>query len=158
MGMLKGNKISISNFSPDQRYIVYKLLVFQKFCPGKFLIQEPWPFDELNEDEVGTLKDRLREFMPLDTIVTDLWDWDIRFEDKTFNDSYFDVALGAEQYAIEQAKLLKDDFLEWIDECQMDYDQHRWENQEEFEDWIHSECVRFIKIWRSNIAKELIKL
>jgi hypothetical protein len=30
--------------------------------------------------------------MPLDTMVTDMWDWDIHFEKLTFVDTYFDVA------------------------------------------------------------------
>jgi len=147
------DNILISALPHDQKDILYKISAFQKMSPGKFLIQEPWPYDELDEDEVDILKEALKEFMPLDTIVTDLWDWDIDFEDRTFEDNYFDVALGAEEYALAQAKFLKEDFLEWIDEYGIDYDQTQWDEEKEFDNWIYDECVKFIKGWRLNIAK-----
>lgn len=132
-----------------------KILAFQKMLPGKFLLKEPFHYDELDEDDVNILKEALKEFMPLDTIVTDLWDCDIHFEDRTFEDTYFDVALGPEEYAIKQARFLKDDILAWIDECGMDYDQGQWDELE-FQNWVLDHCIRFIKGWRLNIIKAII--
>jgi len=79
-------------------------------------------------------KDDLRQLMPLDTIVTDMWDWDIHFEDITFADTYFEVALGLEEVALAYADNLKEDMLLWIDEYDMDYGKTEWGTEEEFED------------------------
>ena len=153
--MLTKDNIPISSFVPNQRDIIFKVLVLQKMCPGKFLIQDPWPYDELDEDDLEALKDDLTRFMPLDTMVTDMWDWDIHFEDRTFEDTYFDVALGPEEYAIEQAMLLKEDILSWIEEYGMDYAHNEWEPKK-FEGWIHGQCVQFITNWRLNILKAVV--
>ena len=71
--------IPISGFEPGQTDILFKTLVLQKLFPGKFLIKDPWPYDEIDEKDVGRAKDTLRELMSLDTMVTDMWDWDIHF-------------------------------------------------------------------------------
>jgi hypothetical protein len=41
------NAIPISQFGSEQAGILFKTLIFQKLYPGKFLIQDPWPYDEL---------------------------------------------------------------------------------------------------------------
>jgi hypothetical protein len=149
--MQSRDNIPISSFSPNQRDIIFKILVFLKMCPDRFLIRDPWPHEELDEDVLEELKYALNKLMPLGTMVTDMWDWDIHFENRTFNDTYFDVAFGPEEYAIEQAMFLKEDMLAWIDEFNMDYAQY--ELGKEFEDWLYEQCVEFIKGWRSNIVK-----
>ena len=145
--------IPISRFGPHQSNILFKRLVFQNLCPGKFLIEDPWQYDELDEDGVEALKDALRELMPLDTIVTDMWDWDIRFEDTTFEDTFFEVALGPEDNVFINVEYLKEDLLQWIDEFGMDYAQDHYKN-EEFEQWVHDQCEEFIQKWRSEIVKK----
>ena len=94
--------------------------------------------------------------MPRDTIVTDLWNWDIHFENYTFADNYFDVALGPEKYALACAEELKEDFLRWIDEYDMDYAHDLWHGQEEFETYVLKQCENFIRKWRSNIKKKFL--
>ena len=145
--------IPISRFGSHQSNILFKRLVFQNLCPGKFFIEDPWPFAELDEDEVEALKDELKKLMPLDTIVTDMWDWDIRFEDTTFEDIFFEVALGPEENVSEYAKDLKEDFLQWIDEYNINYAEDQFSN-EEFNQWVHDQCEEFIQKWRSNIVKK----
>jgi hypothetical protein len=144
--------IPISRFGPHQADILFKRLVLQNLCPRKFLIEDPWLRDELDEDDVETVRAALRELMPLDTIVTDMWDWDLHFEDTTFEDTYFDVAFGPEDFALAQAECLKEDLLLWMDEYGMDYAQEQ-RSEEEFEQWIHDQCKEFIRKWRSNIVK-----
>jgi hypothetical protein len=128
--------IPISRFGPHQADILFKSLILQNLCPGKFLIEDPCPRDELDENDVEAVRAALRELMPLDTTVTDMWDWDLHFEDTTFEDTYFDVALGPEDFAQAQAECLKEDLLQWIDEYGMDYAQEQ-RSEEEFEQWIH---------------------
>jgi hypothetical protein len=142
----------ICHFGSEQEGILFKTLVFQKLFPRKFLIPDPCPFDDLTYGEVKAGKDSLRQLMPLDTIVTDMWDYDIHFEDSTFEDTYFDVALGSDEFAYSQAEHLKEDILGWIQEFGMDYAQDQW-TEEEFEQWVHNQCKDFIVKWRNCIVK-----
>jgi hypothetical protein len=98
-------------------------------------------------------KDALRQLMPLDTIVTDMWDYDIHFEDSTFEDTYFDIALGSDEFAHSQAELLKEDILGWMQEFGMDYAQDQW-TEEESEQWVLNQCKDFILKWRTNIVRK----
>ena len=152
------DNIPIRLFGPKQSAILYKTYIFQKLCPGKFLIEDPWPHDELSDEQVEEVKDTLRELMPLDTMVTDMWDWDLHFEDSTFEDCYFDVALGPEDSALAEAENLKEDILKWIDDYGMDYDQQSNSEEEgkEFEDWVLGQSREFITKWRNNIADKFI--
>ncbi len=144
--------IHISRFGSDQADILYKRLILQKLCPGKFLIDDPWPYDELDDDGIEAVKDVLRELMPLDTLVSDLWDWDIHCEETTFEDTFFDVALGPEEYALKQADGLKEDILWSIDEFSLDFAEEQF-NDGEFELWVHEQCREFIQKWRHDIFK-----
>lgn len=108
------------------------------------------PFAETDDEGI---KEKLIELMPLNHMVIDLWDWDIHFEEITFDDDLILIATGPEDYAIEQAKLLAEDFLRWIDEYDMDYDQENWP-EGKFEDWIEEGCIAFIKDWRLRVSKE----
>ena len=144
--------IPISQFGSQQAGILFKTLVFQKLFPARFLIPDPWPYDELSDEEVEARKDALRQLMPLDTIVTDMRDYDIRFEDSTFEDTYLDVALGPDEVAYAQAEDLKEDILGWIQEFGMGYAQDQW-TEEEFGQWVLNQCKDFILKWRSSIVK-----
>jgi hypothetical protein len=145
--------IPIFQFGSQQAGILFKILVFQKMYPGRFLIPDPWPNNELTDIEIETGKDILRELMPLDTIVTDMWDYDIHFEDLTFEDTFFDVALGSDEFAYAQAECLKEEILGWIQEFGMDYAQEQ-SSKEEFGQWVLSQCQDFILKWRSNTVRK----
>lgn len=108
--------------------------------------------DNDEEDEDDPIRERLIELMPLDTIVTDLWDWDIRFESESFDD-IAEVAFGTDEGISEDAKCLADDFLRWIDEYDIDYNQQDWEPGE-FENYIKEQCLAFMQAWRQNVKKE----
>jgi len=153
--MKKIEEIRLSSFTQDQRQILYKIMAFQKFCPGKFLLSDPWPYEILNDEELEEFKDNLIGLMPLDTIVTDLWDWDIRFEKLTFEDRIFGIALGPDSEVEEGASALTQDMLAWIDEYGMDYAQNEYEN-DEFEKWIYELILNFLNKWRENIFDKLI--
>ena len=107
--------------------------------------------DDLTEQEVEGLRSALRELMPLDTMVTDMWDRDIHFENSTFENNFFDVALGPEDVALAEAESLREDILGWIDDYGMDYAQDQM-TQEEFEALVLTHCREFILKWRGNIV------
>lgn len=148
---LKANT-TLGAFGDEQVDAIFALLVFQRLCPRKFVLEDPFPYDELGDEEVEEMRATLTALMPLDTIVADLWDWDIHFEELTFGDSFFRVALGDEVNALAEAKILADDILGWIDEYGMDYAQESFED-DDFTAWIREESESFIRKWRLNIAK-----
>jgi hypothetical protein len=96
------------------------------------------------------LKRRLGEFMPLDSIIIDLWDWDIHFESELCNDWFLSAAFGHTDTLDSCSADLADFFLEKVDEYGMNYDQPS--DREGFEDWINKESMKFIENWRRNLA------
>lgn len=96
---------------------------------------------------------RLVECMPLDTIVTDLWDWDIRFEQESFDDIE-DAAFCSDDELEHFAELLADDFERWADEYGMDYDQSSFESPEDFSKYVKQQCVQFMEEWQKNVKAE----
>jgi hypothetical protein len=150
------SKITLSEFEPSQAETLYKILVFQKLCPGKFLLDDPYPNAELQEDELWELKRRLNNLMPLESMIIDLWDYDLHFEETTFEATYFDVACGPADLANAEAESLQEEFLNWNIEYNMGYDQADWE-EGEYEKWVLEECKNFIKKWRQNIYDKSIK-
>lgn len=111
-------------------------------------------YDEEEEDgnEDG-LKKQLIDLMPLNTIVTDLWDWDIRFEDDSFADLE-EAAFCADDEIKIYADSLAEDFERYIDEWGIDYNEKGWETPEAFSVWVNGECVTFMMTWRANVRKE----
>ena len=106
---------------------------------------------EESDDEA--LRERLVKLMPLDTRVTDLWNWDIRFEEESFGDIE-DAAFSDDDQLKAFAENLADDFLGWIDKWGMDYNQEGWNSDEAFEEWIRDECMDFMRRWRANVKRE----
>ncbi len=87
--------------------------------------------------------------MPSDSIVMDLWDWDIHFEEESFPD-LAEALFADEGQLLEYAGYLTEDFLRWIEKFDMDYNQHGWEPGE-FEKWIAEECLLFMRKWQENV-------
>lgn len=106
--------------------------------------------------ENNDLSERLVDLMPRDSMVLDLWGWDIRFEDVSF-DGLEEAAFsdGDEQAA--HAENLADNFLQWIDQYGIDYNQTGWDSDEDFEAWIRQQCLDFMKKWRENVRREFGK-
>ena len=104
----------------------------------------------MSEEQQADLKVELQSLMPMNSMIMDMWGWDLHFEDHTFDDCFFEVAFGSEELALEQALYLKDDVLKWIDEYEMDYAQESYKENDS-EKWVYDECVKFIKEWRANI-------
>lgn len=107
-------------------------------------------------DSAENYHDQLVVLMPRDSMVLDLWDWDIRFEDQSFDDLE-SAAFATNEELLVHADSLSDDFLRWIDEYAMDYNQSGWDSDEEFEGWIRQQCLDFMKRWRENVRREFGK-
>lgn len=106
------------------------------------------PALEKAEDE---LRRELLSLMPNDLIVLTLWDWDIRFENHSFEDMLELTFTADEDYVNQETVSLFEDFLSWIDEMGMDFAQDQYSDGE-FEEMIRDACSSFIKQWRKNVA------
>jgi hypothetical protein len=106
------------------------------------------------DDSGEKLRERLVALMPRESMVTDLWDWDIHFEETSFGDIK-DAAFADDEELGQYAENLAEDFLQWIDEYAMDYNQEGWSSDEEFSEWIGERCLEFMRKWRANVRNEL---
>ena len=110
-----------------------------------------------DEEEVDSeLRERLLDLMPRDSMLLDLWNWDIHFEDESFDD-ISNVAFSNNDELAEYANILAEDFLRWIDEYEMDYNQQGWQSPDEFTDWIRQQSLDFLIKWRANVKKEFAR-
>jgi hypothetical protein len=131
-----------------------------QYIIDQFLLPAAGEFTNMNieayldgETAYDVLKRRLVNLMPLDSMIIDLWDWDIHFEDETFDDIK-SAAFCTDDEIESYAATLADDFEGWIDEYGMDYNQPGWDSHEQFSAWIKEECLNFMKQWRANVRQE----
>jgi len=111
--------------------------------------EEIYPPADLSEEQLEDLLDRLTELMPLDSIIVDLWNWDVHFEDYLDNDWFFEAAFGGIETLNGCAEELADSFLEKVDEFDMDYDQYP--EYDIFQSKVREESRKFIAGWRNNV-------
>lgn len=135
------------------KLVAYYLLA--EWYPGRFDLETPYPPSQLSEHELEELKMRLNECMPLDSMIVDLWGWDIHFEDMLSDDWYFESVFGTPSSVDSCALELADFFLEKVDEFGMDYNQH--EDPLSFETLVKENAIKFITDWRKNIFKHFAK-
>jgi hypothetical protein len=128
--------------------LVALYVLSQRFCE-RFGLQTPYPPSELSDEELYNLKEDLDKCMPRESMMIDLWDWDIHFERELSDDWYFETVFGDLDSAQDCADELADLFLEKVDEYEMDYDQHA--DPDAFESLVHDEAVKFVTAWRQAI-------
>jgi hypothetical protein len=123
-------------------------LMLTEFSANPDALSTPFPPSKLSEKALNELKCQLKRHMPLDSMIIDLWDWDIHFEDDLGDDWYFEAVFGA-QASIEQcAKQLADFFFEKCNEYSIDYNQSP--NDPDFEKLIQNQAENFILDWRNS--------
>lgn len=131
-----------------------------RYVVSEYLMQAAEDYTNLNiecylsgEDPEEAKERRLIECMPLDTIVTDLWDADIRFEEESFGD--IEDAAFCDEEALEPiAEQLAEDFERWVVEYELDYNRNGFDSPEDFSAFVKEECLKFMKGWRSNVREE----
>ncbi len=114
------------------------------------VLKTPYPPSALSEEQLEELKDQLRACMPVKSMIIDLWDWDVHFEECLSDDWYFGAVFGDEASVCSSAEELAEFFLEKCDEYGMDYNQT--DDYPEFEDLIRREAKGFIKNWRQAVV------
>jgi hypothetical protein len=116
-------------------------------------LETPYPPATLTEEQLLELKDKLNEFMPVYSMIIDLWDWDVHFEDYLSEDWYFEAVFGDDKSIDYCAENLAEFFLEQVVKFDLDYDQ--FGNEDFFEELVLEESKKFIVEWRENIFEKL---
>jgi len=86
--------------------------------------------------------------MPLNFVITDLWDWDIHFEEFLGDDWYFECAFGSPSSLASCADQLAEYFGEKCGEYGIDYDYSP--SEPAFESLVREQAAEFIFTWRNN--------
>lgn len=110
---------------------------------------------ELSDEEFEELKNNINGCMPLGSMMVDLWDDDVRFEEDLSKDWYIKAAFGTEESLSECAEQLEEFFLEQVERLSLDYNQKGEEDL--FHDLIKDEARQFVKNWRKNIYSLFLK-
>jgi hypothetical protein len=129
--------------------------LLHEWSPSHVALETPDPPAELSDEDLDRLKDRLSGCMPRRSMIIDLWDWDIRFEELLEDDWYFEAAFGTPDTVDECATELADLFLEQVDKWGIDYNQY--EDPDGFEEMVSEEARKFVRSWREDIFKKLVQ-
>jgi hypothetical protein len=144
--------MTYEEFLADNRNKLLGYFMLANSKPGTDPIDAPYPPALLTKDSLATLKELLRSFMPVDLMITDLWDWDIHFEEDLGDDWYFESIFGAEMSVLRCETELTKFFLKKCEEHHIDYDQ--FGNETSFEALVREHAARFIIGWRERTFAE----
>lgn len=113
-------------------------------------LEVPYPPSSLSDEALAEFTYSINECMPLSTMITDLWDWDIHFEDDRYlsDDWYFDAIFGAPSSLKRCAEQLADVFIEQCAAFDIDYDHDL--DDPVFVSLVQEHAERFIEGWRKN--------
>ena len=136
----------------SKRNILLLYYLCESISSGKSLLDDCWPPSALSEEGFGKLKDELRRCMPLDSMIVDLWDWDVHFEDALGYEWFFDAACGDESCVASCSEDLADFFLQQAEDLRLDYDQY--DDYESFKNRVRTEATEFIGKWQGNLTKK----
>ena len=125
--------MKFDEFLALHRNKLFAYFLLESLFPDKIRIKTPYPPSVLSEEEIEQLMERVCACMPLDSMMFDLWDWDIHFENDLGDDWLCDAIFGDEESLDGTAEQLADFFLEKVDEYDMDYDQNQSNEDFEFE-------------------------
>lgn len=104
---------------------------------------------ELSDEEFEELRTRLNGCMPLGSMILDLWDEDVRFEESLPSTWYLEAAFGTADSLADCAESLERFFISQVERLGLDYNQQGEEDL--FLDLIRDEARQFVKNWRKNI-------
>ena len=111
---------------------------------------------ELSDEEFEELKNHLNGCMPLGSMILDLWDENVRFEENLTADWYMEAAFGTAESLTDCADKLEKFFIDQIERLSLDYNQHG--EEELFHDLIKDEARQYVKNWRKNIYSLFLKM
>ena len=129
--------------------LVGRQMVFD-ISHGRVALDSPYPTTVLSDDERDELKTRLHECIPLDGMITDLWDYDVHFEELLEDDWYFAAVFGDPSGIDYCVELLAEFFMEKCNEYDMDYNQQG--EEDEFRSRVLDQATQFVLGWRRSVV------
>ena len=127
--------------------------ILKRYFPKHSTITVPYPPTELTDEELEKLRSQLDKSLPIFSMMTDLWDWDLHFENDLSDDWYYDAAFGQQSSINALAEQLAEYFLEKVEEYNMDYDSYQ--DPDAFRLLVMEKARQFIVNWRQNIPKTI---
>ncbi len=140
-------------FLEEHRLALLGLCVLQQRGLSEAVVAPQLPLTSLKPAELEDFIDELERLMPVDGMIADLRDWDVRLYDILADDWFFGSAFGPESQVESYADSLAEVFLEQVEQLGLDYDQHS--NPEVFAELVHKEALGFVSAWRSGICRHL---
>lgn len=117
--------------------------------PARVLRPEAQDVDD--GELLAQLVEQLNRCMPLESMMTDLWDYDVHFEDDLDTDWYFEAAFGDPDSLQGCSQRLAEFFMGKVSELSIDYNQSA--DDAEFEALVREEARNFIVEWRQRIVR-----
>ena len=149
-GVAVSRRVKLSTFlEAMESQLVGQQMVFN-ISGGRVALKSPYPTTVLSDDGLDELKTRLRDCMPRDGMILDLWDYDVHFEELLEDDWYFAAVFGDPSGVDDCAERLAEFFLEKCNEFDMDYDQQG--EEDEFRSRVLAQATQFVLGWRRRVV------
>lgn len=141
--------MSFDTYLNENRQLLRAHYALSKWYGTRFQLEMPFIQGKLTEAELEGLKCLIRDQMPLETIITGLWDYDLRFEEDLEDEWFFESAFGdavSEDFCVED---LCNYFLEKNEEHGI-FD-NELDSYDDFRSSIEEESLNFIRKWREKV-------
>jgi len=89
--------MNYQKYIKDKECELRAFYILENLTAGKIELDQPYPPALIEEEDLEELRYNLNEYMPKDSPVYDLWDYDLHFEENLENDWYFEVLFGEEK-------------------------------------------------------------
>lgn len=146
--------MSFAEFLQDQRRRLVIEYMLRRWYPESYEPTAPDPEALLDEDDLDDLRSRLRAYMPRDSMIVTLWDWDVQFEDELSDNWFLRAALGDDDTTEECAEELADFFLAMVDQYGIELGLDPG-SEDEAAAMVADEATSFVEGWREAIVKRL---
>lgn len=117
--------------------------------PGRTDLDPTYPGS--NNGEREAVKTALLAHVPLDSVLVDLYDWDVHFANELSDDWFFAAVTGPVGGMNEAAQELAEFFVEQVDKLGLDYNQGS-QSPEAFQALVLTWSRDFVMQWRQRIV------
>ena len=148
--------MTFDEFVEANRWTLGAYYILEDWFPGHFALERPYPPTTISAEEWEEAKRRLNGLMPLDSIIFDLWDWDLHFEEDLTDDWYLAAVFGSEEDVESCASSLAEYFLENVARFGMDYAEEEFDESGSFEAFVQDGAEAFIKRWREAVFDRFV--
>lgn len=116
-------------------------------------LETPYPPQAMSDAVCELFWDEIRASIPLDTMITDLWNWDVHFESHLDDDWFYQAIFGPPEVIAACARDVADFFIEQCYELDLDYGTSP--DDPDFEEMILEESEKLIRGWRQNLRRRV---